>query len=239
MLGTRNRKRKKGNRWVTEKVPVEHQEERPVDHTMPCADMAEFGVHRINLSGDEILSLNETALRKRGMLFRPQRTPQEVADRLAEMALERSKSSARVDHVTFSWFAAVRRRIAVVYYPLWVIRYSFRGQTYQVLIDGEDGSLAYGKAPGNHLVRALSLVGTCAGACFVGTTLLQNFEWVFRSDDGLMGLGLLGLVLAGLVAWGYRQFRRGGVVEEGTGLARDAREPDLTTSMKEFMKDFT
>jgi hypothetical protein len=101
----------------------------------------------------------------------------------------------------------VRRRVAVVYYPLWVIRYSFRGQTYQALIDAEDGSLAYGKAPGNHLWRAFSLVSACAGACFVGTTVLQNADFLLRSENGLMGLGMVGLMLAGFVAWGYRQFR--------------------------------
>ncbi len=224
---------------MTEKVPVEHQEERQVDLTMACADMAEFGVHRVDLAGDEIVPLNEDAIRKRGMVFRPQKTAQEVGERLAGTALERARTSALVDHVTFSWFASVRRRIAVVYYPLWVIRYSFRGQTFQALIDAEDGTLAYGKAPGNHLVRALSLVGACAGACFVGTTLLQNVGWVLDSDDGLQALGAVGLALAAFVAWGYRQFRRGGIVEEGSGLADDAREPDLAATMKRFIEEHT
>jgi hypothetical protein len=127
----------------------------------------------------------------------------------------------------------------VVYYPMWVIRYSFRGQTYQALIDAEDGTLAYGKAPGNHLARAIALVGACAGACFVGTTVLQNAGVLLRSDDGLMGLGVIGLLLAGFVGWGYRLFRRGGVVEEGTGLADDAREPDLAASVQQLMEELT
>jgi hypothetical protein len=239
VLGSRRRRRKRGNKWVTEKIPVEHQEERSIDHTMACADMAEFGVRRVNLGGDEIVPLDESAMRTRGMVFRPQQAPHEVGEKLVQLALARSAAAAEVHHVTFSWLASIRRRMAVVYYPLWVIRYSFRGQTYQALIDAEDGSLAYGKAPGNHLARALSLVGACAGACFLGTTLLQNFGLVLRSEDGLMGLGVVGLLLAGFVAWGYRQFRHGGVVEEGSGLAEDAAEPDLVTSMQQFMKEFT
>jgi hypothetical protein len=239
ILGFRERKRKQGNRWVKHREPVEHQVEQPVDHTMASADMAEFGVHRINLAGDELEPLDDEVLRRRGMVFRPAKAADDVGKRLVDAAVRGLEHSGAVDHVTFSWFAAIRRRMAVVYYPLWVIRYSFRGQTYQALIDGEDGSLAYGKAPGNHLFRALSLVGACAGACFVGTTVLQNAGWVLRSDDGLMGLGMMGLVLAGFVAWGYRQFRRGGVVEEGTGLADESKEPGLQRSLQTFLEDFT
>jgi hypothetical protein len=235
VLGTKEHRRKRGDRWVTEHRPVEVQVERAVDRTMACADMAEFGVHRISLAGDDLAPLDEERLRSRGMVFRPQRTAAEVADVLTRAGMEQAQATGDVDRVSFSWLATIRRRTTVVYYPLWVIRYAFRGQTFQALVDGEDGSLAYGKAPGNHLYRALSLVGACAGACFVGTTLLQHLDVVLRSDDSLAALGALGLVLAGFVAWGYRQFRRGGVVEEGSGLADGAAEPSLVGTVQRLM----
>lgn len=239
VLGFKEHRRKRGNRWVTEREPVEVQVERSVDRTMASADMAEFGVQRVNLAGDELAPVDDELLRSRGMVFRPQRAPAEVGEALTRAALQHIEGSGGVDHVTFSWFAVIRKRIAVVYYPLWVIRYSFRGQTYQALVDAEDGTLAYGKAPGNHLFRALSLVGACAGACFVGTTLLQHLDVLLRSDDSLMALGAVGLVLAGFVAWGYRQFRRGGVVEEGSGLTDESAEPSLVRSIQGFMKEFS
>jgi hypothetical protein len=239
VLGFKVHRRKRGNRWVTEREPKEVQVERSVDQTMASSDMAEFGVQRVNLAGDELLPLDDDLLRSRGMVFRPQRTPAEVGDALTKVALERIQATGEVDQVTFSWFAAMGRRITVVYYPLWVVRYGFRGQTYQALVDAEEGTLAYGKAPGNHLFRALSLVGACAGACFVGTTLLQQLDVLLRSDDSLMALGAVGLVLAGFVAWGYRQFRRGGVVEEGTGLADESAEPSLVRSIQGFVKEFS
>jgi hypothetical protein len=237
VLGYEEKRRKRGNKWVRVREPVERQVERSVDRTLPCGDMAEFGVHRVSLVGDEVVPLDEEALRKRGMVFRPQLAPQEVAEKLTGRAMADVASENRLDHVNFSWLAAIRRRVAVVYYPLWVIRYSFRGQTYQVLIDAEDGSLAFGKAPGNHLYRAFALVSACAGACFVGTTLLQNLGIFLRSENGLAGLGMVGLVLAGFVAWGYRQFRRGGVVEEGTGLAEGVGPESLTGSIQQLMKE--
>jgi hypothetical protein len=235
ILGIRERKVKRGNRWETVKEPVENCVERSADFTMPAADMAEFGVHRVSLSGDEILPLDDELLRSRGMVFRPSRSLEEIGDRLRERALADAQRSNSLDRVTFSWLTSVRRRITLVYYPLWVIRYGFRGQTYQVLVDAEDGGLAYGKAPGNHLWRAFCVVGSCAGAAFLGTTILQHADVLLRSDDGLKGLAIVGLALAGLVYWGYRQFRHGGVVEEGTGLDTGKEQGGLSDTVKDLM----
>jgi hypothetical protein len=239
ILGIKTRKRKRGNRWETVKEPVERSIERTVDLTMPAADMAEFGVHRVNLAGDEILPLDDELLRSRGMVFRPNRSLEETAGQLKQQALAETERANRLDRVSFSWLTSVRRRVGLVYYPLWVVRYGFRGRTYQVLVDAEDGSLAYGKAPGNHLWRAFCVVASCAGAAFIGTSLLQHADLFLRSDDGLKGIGLVGLVLAGLVYWGYRQFRHGGVVEEGTGLADGKGPADVTATVKDVMERFT
>ena len=238
MLGIREKKVKRGNSWKTVREPVEREVERAVDLTMPAADMAEFGVHRVDLTGDEVLPLDDDLLRSRGMVFRPSRSLEETGDELRERALEEIKRSNRLDHVSFSWLTSIRRRIALVYYPMWVVRYGFRGRTYQVLVDAEDGRLAYGKAPGNHFYRAFSLVGACAGASFVGTTILQHAGSFLRSENGLMGLGIVGLVLAGMVYWGYSQFRYGGVVEEGTGLASDKEQQSALETVQDVVRKF-
>jgi hypothetical protein len=238
VLGIREKKVKRGNTWKTVREPVEREIEHAVDLTMPAADMAEFGVHRIDLAGDEVQPLDGELLRSRGMVFRPSRSLEETAAELSERAIARIQRDNRLDSVTFSWLASIHRRVALVYYPLWVVRYGFRGRTYQVLIDAEDGSLAYGKAPGNHFYRAFSLVGASAAACFVGTTLLQNTGSFLRSENGLMGLGMVGLAMAGIVYWGYSQFRHGGVVEEGSGLASGHEQQSLTATVKDVMEKF-
>ena len=238
VLGIRKKRVRRGNTSKTVREPVEIEIERAVDFTMPAADMAEFGVHRIDLSGDEIQPLDDELLRSRGMVFRPSRSLEETAAELSRRALWEIQQSNQLDEVTFSWMAPVRRRVALVYYPLWVVRYGFRGRTYQVLIDAEDGSLAYGKAPGNHFYRAFSLVGACAAACFIGTTILQHAGSFLRSENGLMGLGMVGLAMAGIIYWGYTQFRHGGVVEEGSGLASDREQQSLAATVNDMMEKF-
>lgn len=225
VLGATVHRRKRGNKWVTETRPVERQVESAVDATVPAAEMAEFGVGRVDLAGDEILPFDQERLRARGMVFRPVKAATELADALLQRETERIASQARPQKLSFEWFRALRRRVDLVYYPLWVFRYRFRDRTYQVLVDAEDGSLAYGKAPGNHLWRAFAVIASCAGAAFLGTTVLRLV--LGAGDDG--GLGIIvasGAILAALVHWGYRQFRHGGVVEEGTGrLERGASSP--------------
>ena len=236
VLGWEERRERSGGKSRTVKRPVERQVERHVDRTCPSADMAEFGVERVDLSGDEIEPLDLDGLRARGMVFSPSAAPAELADRLAQEAMAEIQTSSRVDKVSFSWFATVRRQVTLVYYPLWVFRYSFRDRTYQALVDAEDGSLAYGKAPGNHLYRAGSLVAATAGACFLGTSLLQHLGIFLRSDEGLAGLGAVGLLLLGTVHWGYSQFRHGGVVEEGTGLDRSRRHRGLAQTIRRALE---
>ena len=53
-----------------------------------------------------------------------------------------------------------------------------------------------------------------------------------------MGLGLIGLAMAGLVYWGYSQFRHGGVVEEGSGLARGKEHQTLVATVQDVMDKF-
>ncbi len=191
--------------------------------------MSEFGVNKINLANDEILPLDEERLRARGMVFRPNRSETETASAVLAEALEVVKNGTRPDKTSFSWYSVLRQETDLIFYPLWVFRYSFRERTYQILVDAEDGAIAYGKAPGNHLWRAFSLVGSCAVACFLGTTLLQQFGGLIRSESGLAALGVTGVLLATFVHWGFRQFRSGGVVEEGTGLRPDTQSSPLHT----------
>ena len=221
VLGIDERKEKRGKRWVTIQTPVERQVSQTIDRTLAGADMSEFGVSRIHLANDEILPLNEDMLRARGMVFRPNRAEEETASAIFDRALETIKNTTKPDKTSFSWYASTRQKTDLVFYPFWVFRYSFRQRTYQVLVDAEDGTIAYGKAPGNHLWRAFSLVGSCAVASFLGTSLLQHLGGLIRSESGLAALGVVGLLLAAIVGWGFRQFRSGGVVEEGTGLSAD------------------
>jgi hypothetical protein len=222
-FGTEERTRTVGSgknrRTQRYEVDVERRVEKHLDRTLAAVNAAEFGVAQVQLAGDRLLPFDADRLERLGMVFPPTRSESE-ARRAALGALREEADPARgLKRVHFRFLEAVRERFSVVYYPLWVVRYRFRGRSYQAVIDAEDGGLAYGKAPGNDLFRALMLVGSEAAACFIATSAVQ---WGFTGDVDnplglILGAGALGLAI---LAWGFKHFRYGGVVEEGTGLAR-------------------
>jgi hypothetical protein len=125
----------------------------------------------------------------------------------------------------FEKFHFLRQRLSIVYYPLWVSRYEYHKRNYQVVVDGVDGRILYGKAPGNIFYRAAALVGGLAAGNFIlvnGTLLAGTI--IDSSDDG-DGLALIFVPIAlgiGLIAAGYRAFRYGEEVEEIQKGARKA-----------------
>ncbi len=214
-LGTEKRTRwvgsGKNRRRETYYVDVERSTERSFDRTYPAVNVAEWGIQKVHLSGDPIVPFDSDALDRQGMVFPPSGAEGEVRD----VALARFRAEADPSHglhsTRFRFLQSLRERLSVVYYPLWVVRYRFKGRSYQVLVDGEDGTLAYGKAAGNDLYRAMMLVLTEAVAAFIATTALQ-----------VGGLHVVTLIPAGiglaLFLWGWKKFRWGGVVIEGSGL---------------------
>jgi hypothetical protein len=89
-----------------------------------------------------------------------------------------------------------------------VLRYLYRGRSFQVVVDGYSGKVLYGKAPGNILFRAAVLVaGMALGAIMAidvpALILSGNSD---SSAGAALALFLLGL---GIMGAAYRAFRRG------------------------------
>lgn len=216
-LGTEQRTRTVGSgknrRTETYEVDVERTTEKRFDRTFAAVQVHEWGVRKVDLAGDRLTPYDPDRLERLGMVFPPTRSEEEV--RRAALATFRDEGDPAkgLHRVRFRFLESVREALTVVYYPLWIVRYRFRERSYQAVVDAEDGGLAYGKAPGNDLYRALMLVGTEAAVCYVGTAMFHH-----AGDDGCGAL-VAALVFGGaILAWGWRKFRYGGVVEEGSGL---------------------
>lgn len=123
--------------------------------------------------------------------------------------------NAKLDRVAQTFTRFVRQRFGLVYYPLWVLRYLYKGRSFQVVVDGASGKTLYGKAPGNTLYRAAVLVGGMAAGAFAaidGSALMAYLAITADSDDslGLLGVALAALVFGfGLMYAAFRKFRYG------------------------------
>jgi uncharacterized protein YbaR (Trm112 family) len=224
-LGTERRRRTVGSgksrRTQTYEVDVERRAEKSFDRTFPAVNVAEWGVSKVSLAGDRLIPFAAGALERRGMVFPPTGSEAAVLEAARRDFQAEADPARGLERVRFRYLTLLRERLTLVYYPLWIVRYRFRGRSYQVVVDAEDGSLAYGKAPGNDLYRAVMLVSAEAAAFFLATTALQ---WALAGggDRGELVLGA-GAVALAILAWGWRKFRYGGVVEEGSGVAPPGR----------------
>lgn len=221
VFGQEKRTRRVNNRTETYYVDVEKKIQKSFDQTFAACDISELGVHKVNLEGDELLPVDFENLESQGMLFNIISSEVEVASKAKDEFAKVAEYSAFVDRISFKHYDLVREDIHIVYYPLWVVRYSFAERTYQVVIDGEDGSVCYGKAPGNNLYRAVTgILGVGVGMYLA--TLFAPIGFIGELDEGAFIFYLVALVLGiFIILWGWKKFRYGGEIEEGSGISKE------------------
>ena len=131
------------------------------------------------------------------------------------------RDHADLDRVAQVFTRLSHRRFGLVYYPLWVLRYLYRGRAFQVVVDGYTGKVLYGKAPGSTLYRALVLIGGMIAGAFLSIDVSSAFfSMAFNIDgdsDGLFTLLAIGggafLAGFGIMFAAYRKFRYGEIFE--------------------------
>lgn len=231
VFGKERKTRTVNNTVETYYVDVEKKILQTYDRTYPACDIAELGVRQVHLTGDEILPVNFDELQTEGMLFNIVSSENDVTQQAESDFIKEAVNSASVDQVTFEHHDLVRPDINVVYYPMWVVRYEFQNRTYQVVVAGDNGSICYGKAPGNNLYRAVvGIFGAALG------TYLVTFFGVFGivggngSAKAALVIYIFCLIIGiALITWAYKKFRYGGEVEEGTGIVKEQKSKVLKT----------
>ncbi|RCK73170.1 MAG: hypothetical protein ANABAC_0057 [Anaerolineae bacterium] len=181
-------------------------------NTAAC-DVGEFGVESVPLEDKPFNPYNDDEIHRAGMVFEPVGSLSEALQRAEDEFQAQVRKDARLDRISQVFVRIVRRRFGIVYYPLWILRYLYRGRAYQVAIDGHSGLILYGKAPGNTLYRAAILVGGMALGALIAFDIPTLLLYFGRNSDEIDGL----LVLSGIALLGglsvmyaaYRAFRYG------------------------------
>lgn len=209
--------------WLFGRVRKDKDETKPDEHYMfesmnwndAAVDVTEFGVHRIVVSRDDLLPFDSQALHAEAMVFEPSESRTDALEEARAHFLYRSRNAAGQTRTHYENIQLLHPEFSLVYFPVWLARYSYRNRVYQVVIDGVGGKIMYGKAPGNILYRAAALVtGLAVGnLVLVNGTILAALA-TSDSDDGLGALLLPIAIGVGLILYGYRQFRYGEEVED-------------------------
>jgi hypothetical protein len=232
VFGKEKKTRTVGNTTETYYEDVEKKILRTFDRTYPACDIAELGVQQVQLAGDTMMPVNFEQLQSEGMLFNIVSSEREVTDHAESEFIQEALDSAKVDRITFQHHDLVRPDVNIVYYPMWVVRYAFQGRTYQVVVAGDNGTICYGKAPGNNLYRAVvGIFGAALGSFLV--TFFGIFEIISSNNSAKAALAVyIFALIFGITSmtWSYRKFRYGGEVEEGTGILKKMKKKSTASS---------
>lgn len=203
----------KGNvRTTTRKEPVERMVMRDYIWNKAACDVSEFGVQQVDNSGisGNLEPFDISAVEKQGMVFEPTYSRTDANIESEKWMLDQAKRSADIDEVLFQRLHTIGKKLSVVYYPLWVIRYKFKERDYQVVVDGLANKLLYGRAPGSTFFRVSMFIGSLMVGNLLLTTSLRYYST--DSNDLLIVGALAGIAL---IIYGFLKFRYGGEVVEG------------------------
>ena len=179
-----------------------------------ACDVGEFGVLTVPYANQQLDVFNPDILHETGMVFEPVSSLSDARSSAEQQFSTRVRETSRLDQIAQVFQRSIRQRFGLVYYPLWVMRYVFRGRAFQVVVDGYSGQVLYGKAPGNALYRAAVLVGGMALGAFLAVDVSSLAIYLgARSDSDSGGIFLFGLGMVavgiGLMLKVYNSFRYG------------------------------
>jgi hypothetical protein len=211
---------KKGSGNDARYVPREVKLVEEMSWNGAACDVGEFGVGQVPLKTESLQPFQPEALHQAGLVFEPVGSFSD-AKAAAEADFQgRLRSRAGLDRLSQLFVRFFKERFGLVYYPLWILRYLYRGRVFQVVVDACTGQVLYGKGPGNTLYRAAVLVlGMALGALLAIDASALAFYFSSGSDsDDVIGVGLVLLVVGfGVMYAAYRAFRYGEQFEYRSG----------------------
>ncbi|HZK60540.1 MAG TPA: hypothetical protein VFC41_00600 [Anaerovoracaceae bacterium] len=189
-------------------MPKEIRVNKRLEWTQAACDVGEFGVNKIKILGRPLVPFNPVELHHSGMVFEPVGSCDE-AFKNAKIEFEnviKNKIKGGMDEQTQLSLHIFRPRKALVYYPLWVLRYTYQGRAFQVVIDGYNGDVLFGKAPGNSVYRAAALVFGMALGSFLMIDV-PIFFLRFSDDPEITFATIIFVVGLIIMVTGWRIFR--------------------------------
>lgn len=211
VFGRKEARRGKSTHYVPKEIKIAEE----MTWTGTACDVGEFGVAKVSLKDRALEPFDAEGLHTSGMVFEPVGSISDARSASADDFSKRVRDMSSLDRISQSFVRFVGQRFGLVYYPLWVLRYLYRGRVFQVVVDGHSGGVLYGKAPGSTFYRAAVLVGGMAAGAFLAVDGAA-FAFYLASQtkgDGALALAVGGLALLGggftLMRKAYHAFRYG------------------------------
>ena len=128
-----------------------------------------------------------------------------------------NKASKRIDSITLDKSFLIPKVFELVYAPVWITHYTYKGGNYTVLVDGIKGDVIGGTSPINMNARTrLMIISFGVGGIMIGATigLLINSEKFVVSQMVQFIVLLIGVAICMIAYPAFRTGKR--VTSEGT-----------------------
>ncbi len=210
----------------TERVPKEAMVLQDYAYSEIACDPGDLGIRNLrSLSG-------ETSFADFEMIptFEATTSKDDAIKKAREEAISRARASANIPHVTFERLHTFPKKLSIIYYPVWVVRYSYRERMYMNTVDGVAGGVLSGRAPGDPLFQSLAVTAgsSIGGLIAAAGILLSEMDWRIMIG-GLVGGAIVLYVF-------YRFFRHGSEIVEGDFKERGASMRDVMAEVKDISK---
>ncbi|MDH3365445.1 MAG: hypothetical protein OEM29_05525 [Thermoplasmata archaeon] len=209
-----------------QKVPKEVMVLNDYQFSEIAADPGDLGIRRLrNFSG-------ETNFADFDMIptFEATTSKDDAVSHAKNEALSRARSSARVPRVTMERLHILPRRLSMVYYPVWVVRYNYKERMYLTTVDGVTGQLLSGRAPGDPLFQSLAITaGSSVGGLLAAAGIMLSGVAIELTAVGVVaGAAMLYLT--------YRFFRHGSEIIEGDFKHKPASVSETMKELKDVAR---
>lgn len=157
------------------KIPMEHHFDNYLTWTGIAGDETDVGIEFLRNMSEETVPYDEcpgpvetVTLSKIGAEARSRKAMEKYILGVADIPV-----------VTSMPMSLDLREAVLLYYPLWIVRYSYSGHTYSATVDGVTGEILAGGAPGDFQLRLRALVsGLIVSITLVSLHVLMLF--IFR-----------------------------------------------------------
>jgi hypothetical protein len=165
-----------------------------------AADLSALGMRRPHVTGRErALPFTPAALPQGAAVLEPDRGYGEVLERARRSFRRPPTGAAARDRHIF----VLKESVTLLYYPLWSLRYRYRGRQYDITVDGRNGAVHSARAPADNTRRLALMVGAYALLALTLAAVAAFSSSLPASRQTVLYAGLLTLALGGLV---YQRF---------------------------------
>jgi DNA-directed RNA polymerase subunit RPC12/RpoP len=188
------------------KVPLEKMVLRDFEWSEIACDPGDIGVNRLPGLYGNVITHEDGSI----PTFESTTSADDARSKGVESIRKMAVSSANVPHITFKKMHVAPKYLGLMFYPIWICRYSYRGRSYFATFSGVDGKSLSGRAPGDPLYQSLALVaGSAIGGAMTGASATIGIAEAFE-------LGIAGIFFGIIIfAVGFYFFRHGSEVTEG------------------------